>query len=50
MAASFEGHVDIVRMLIKAKAKVNLQDEVCNHYCTHAMFGCTAASVSINFT
>ena len=28
MTASFEGHVDIVRMLIEAKAQVNTQNEV----------------------
>ena len=28
MTASFNGYVDIVRMLIKAKAKVNTQNEV----------------------
>ena len=28
MAASFEGHDDIVRMLIEAKAQVNTQEEV----------------------
>ena len=28
MTASFEGHDDIVRMLIGAKAQVNTQDEV----------------------
>ena len=35
MTASFEGHVDIVRILIKAKAQVNIQDEVCCYYHTH---------------
>ena len=29
MVASFEGHVDIVKMLIEARAQVNMQDEVC---------------------
>ena len=29
MVASFEGHDDIVRMLIEAKARINIQDEVC---------------------
>ena len=29
MTASFEGHDDIVRMLIETKAQVNTQDEVC---------------------
>ena len=29
MAASFEGHVDIVRVLIEAKAQINTLDEVC---------------------
>ena len=28
MTASFHGHVDIVRMLIEAKAQVNTQEEV----------------------
>ena len=28
MTASFEGHVDIVRLLIEAKAQVNTQGEV----------------------
>ena len=28
MAASSEGHVDIIKMLIEAKAHVNKQDEV----------------------
>ena len=29
MAASFHGHVDIMRMLIKAKAQINTKDKVC---------------------
>ena len=32
MVASFEGHVDTVRMLIEANAEVNKQDEVCYSY------------------
>ena len=28
MEASFEGHVDIVRILIEAKAQINTQDKV----------------------
>ena len=28
MTASFEGHDDIVKMLIEAKAQINTQDEV----------------------
>ena len=33
MAASFYGHVDIVRMLIDAEAKVNTKDKV-RGFCT----------------
>ena len=29
MTASFDGHVDIVRVLINAQAQVNTQSEVC---------------------
>ena len=29
MTASFEGHVDIVRILIETQAQVNTQDKVC---------------------
>ena len=32
ITASFEGHVDIVRMLIEAKAQINAQDKVCYSY------------------
>ena len=32
MAASIHGHIDIVRMLIEAKAQVNTQEEVCCSY------------------
>ena len=32
MIASFHGHVDIVKMLIEAKAQINTQDEV---YCSY---------------
>ena len=28
MEASFQGHVDIVRILIEAKAQINIQEEV----------------------
>ena len=41
MTASFEGHVEIVRILIEAKAHINSQNEVCcsyhqkTHYTTH---------------
>ena len=28
MRASFDGHVDIVRILIEAKAQINIQEEV----------------------
>ena len=33
MAASFYGHVDIVRILIEAEAKVDAKDKVCYSYC-----------------
>ena len=36
MTASFEGHDDIVRMLIEAKAQVNTQEKV--HACTMYMY------------
>ena len=39
MTASFEGHDDIVRMLIKAKARVNTQEEV---HVTSTIRKCTA--------
>ena len=32
MTASYEGHVDIVRILIEAKAQINMQEEVCCSY------------------
>ena len=39
MAASFEGHTDIVQILIEAKAEINTQDEVCCSY--HQKTHCT---------
>ena len=44
MVASFEGHVDIVRMLIDAKAQVNIQEEVHVHvhvYVASSKHNCT---------
>ena len=32
MTASFNGHVDIVRILIEAQAQVNIQTKVYVHY------------------
>ena len=32
MVASFEGHSDIVKMLIEANAQVNIKDKVCDVY------------------
>ena len=32
MTASFEGHGDVVRVLIKADTQLNTQDEVCCSY------------------
>ena len=31
MAASFHGHTEVVRILIRAKAEVNAQEEVYNY-------------------
>ena len=39
MAASFEGHTDIVQILIEAKAEINTQEEVCCSY--HQKTHCT---------
>ena len=44
MTASFGGHVDIVRILIEAKAEVNIQDKVLHHYVVymqHLYYTCT---------
>ena len=52
MTASFEGYVDIVRLLIEAKAQVNIQKEVwlllppethCTHIIIHSVtiYSCT---------
>ena len=38
MTASFEGHVDVVRILIEANSQVNTQKEVC---CYHHKKLCT---------
>ena len=40
MTASFEGHFDIVRILIEAQAQVNTQKEVCCYKITN-MYICT---------
>lgn len=32
MTASFNGHVDTVRMLIEARAQIDAQEEVCYSY------------------
>ena len=45
MGASFHGHVDIMRMLIEAKAQVNTQEEVCCFY--HQKIYCTTIVSSI---
>ena len=53
MTASFEGHVDIVRMFIEAKAQINTQDEVytCMLYFYHQHFIITlSATVAAVFT
>ena len=39
MTASFEGHTDIVQILIEAKAGINTQEEVCCSY--HQKTHCT---------
>ena len=31
MVASFEGHVDVVKVLTEANAQVNTQNEVCSY-------------------
>ena len=41
MHASFEGHVDIVRILIESQAQVNTQEEVCCYKVTYQKT-CTA--------
>ena len=33
MTASINGHVDIVRILIEAKAQINIQEEVYTNVC-----------------
>ena len=45
MAASIHGYVDIVRMLIEAKAQVNTQKEVCCSY--HQKTHCTIIIPSV---
>ena len=39
MAASFEGHTDVVQTLIEAEAQINTQNEVCCSY--HQKTHCT---------
>ena len=45
MTASIHGHVDIVRMLIEAKAQINTQEEVCCSY--HQKTYCTIITPSV---
>ena len=45
MAASIHGDVDVVRMLIEAKALVNIQEEVCCSY--HQKTHCTTIIPSV---
>ena len=42
MAASSEGHTDVVQTLIEAEAQINTQEEVCCSY--HQKTHCTAHS------
>ena len=46
MTASFGGHVDTVRILIEAKAEVNIQDKVlCSYHNLPSQCGVHAAPV-----
>ena len=48
MAASYWGHVDTVRILIEAKAEVNIQDKVlCSYHNTPSQCAVHAAPVYI---
>ena len=38
--AAQEGNIDVAKLLIEAKAQVNIQEEVCCSYTTHIVFKC----------
>ena len=44
MTASFRGYVDTVRILIEAKAEVNIQDKVLCSY-THVLYSTSIAAL-----
>ena len=50
MAASFHGHIDIVRMLIKTEAEVSQQDEVCCYYHCIAHHLALESSTLVNYS
>ena len=45
MIASFQGHADIVRILIEAKAQINTQEAVCYTMHYHTQCHCIRESV-----
>ena len=49
MTASFEGHVDIVRILINADAEIDTQDEVCSlSHTAHIFIKFSKLTVSVH--
>ena len=47
MTASFNGHVDIVRILIDAKAQINTQEEVCYSHNQKTLYNTSSYTVSL---